>query len=45
MDFIITEDARIVEDQVVRFLNEKIIPALDELADQGIRPAFADETA
>lgn len=26
-------------------INEKIIPALDELADQGIRPAFADETA
>jgi len=27
MDFVITEDARIIEDQVVRFLNEKIIPA------------------
>ncbi len=34
MRFAITEDARIVEDQVVRFLNEKIIPAEDVYAEQ-----------
>ncbi len=34
MDFVITEDARIVEDQVVRFLNEKIIPAEGLYAEQ-----------
>ncbi len=34
MDFVITEDARIIEDQVVRFLNEKIIPAEGVYAEQ-----------
>ncbi len=34
MRFAITEDARIVEDQVVRFLNEKIIPAESMYAEQ-----------
>ncbi len=34
MEFLITEDARIVEDQVVRFLNEKIIPAEGVYAEQ-----------
>ncbi|MCZ6643029.1 MAG: acyl-CoA dehydrogenase family protein, partial [Gammaproteobacteria bacterium] len=34
MDFVITEDARIIEDQVVRFLNEKIIPVEGVYAEQ-----------
>ncbi len=34
MDFVITEDARIIEDQVVRFLNEKIIPVESVYAEQ-----------
>ena len=34
MEFAITEDARIVEDQVVRFINEKIIPAEGAYAEQ-----------
>ncbi len=34
MEFLITEDARIVEDQVVRFLSEKIIPAEGVYAEQ-----------
>ncbi len=36
MDFVITEDARIIEDQVVRFLNEKIIPVEGVYAEQAI---------
>lgn len=34
MQFAISEEARLVEDQVVRFLNDKIIPAESEFAQQ-----------
>ena len=34
MEFVVSEDARIIEDQVVRFLHEKIIPAEGVYAEQ-----------
>ena len=44
MDFGISEEGRIIEDQVVRFLNDKVIPAEATIAQESLETKNGDDT-